>query len=262
MYGSLTVAVVVPAFNEADKIVPMVRSIPGFVDRIILVDDGSSDGTAAAAARAGRVGLEILRHPENRGVGRAIASGYSRALELGSAVVAVMAGDAQMHPADLPALLAPIASGDADYAKGNRFGWPGVARTMPPVRLLGNFILSWLTRLVTGCWHVFDSQCGYTAISGCALAALDLNRMVPRYGYPNDLLARLAAGGARVVDVPVRPVYGVGWRSGIRPWTVLYPISFVLLRAVGRRIGARLAVPRLTRRSPQPLLPSDPNVQG
>src|SRR5215813_4841186 len=216
MYGQLSVAVVVPAYNEIDKIGRTIASVPRFVDRIIVVDDGSIDGTGEAARRSGR------------------------ALELGTDAACVMAGDAQMDPADLPALLDPLAAGAADYAKGNRFLWPGgVAGVMPPIRLVGNFVLSWLTRLASGYWHLFDSQCGYTAITREALAALDLGRIFPRYGYPNDILSRLACVGARVVDVPVRPVYGPGWRSGIRPWTVVYPISFVLARALGRRLTRR-----------------------
>ena len=241
MYGQLSVAVVVPAYNEIDKIGHTIGSVPRFVDRIIVVDDGSSDGTGAAAVRSSRRGLEIVRHAQNRGVGSAIASGYRRALEIGTDAACVMAGDAQMDPADLPALLDPLAGGAADYAKGNRFLWPGgVAGVMPPVRLVGNFVLSWLTRLASGYWHLFDSQCGYTAITRPALAALDLGRIFPRYGYPNDILSRLACVGARVVDVPVRPVYGPGWRSGIRPWTVVYPMSFVLARAFARRATGRL----------------------
>jgi glycosyltransferase involved in cell wall biosynthesis len=240
MYGQLSVAVVVPAYNEIDKIGRTIASVPAFVDRIIVVDDGSVDGTGDVVASTRRAGLELVRHPQNRGVGSAIASGYRRSLELGVDAACVMAGDAQMDPTDLPSLLDPLASGAADYAKGNRFLWPGVARVMPPVRLVGNYVLSWLTRLASGYWHLFDSQCGYTAISREALAALDLGRIFPRYGYPNDILSRLACAGARVIDVPVRPVYGAGWRSGIRPWTVVYPMSFVLARAFGRRVKGRL----------------------
>src|SRR5437762_633358 len=121
MYGQLSVAVVVPAYNEIDKIARTIAGVPAFVDRIIVVDDGSSDGTGLAAARAFRRGLEVVRHPHNRGVGSAIASGYRRALELGTDAACVMAGDAQMDPADLPALLDPLAGGHADYVKGNRF---------------------------------------------------------------------------------------------------------------------------------------------
>jgi len=132
MFRQRVVAVVVPAFNEGDKIASTIRSVPGFVDHVIVVDDGSRDATAAMARRAsrraaGRGGrpLEVIVHPENRGVGAAIASGYTRALALGAELTAVMAGDGQMDPADLPRLLAPVAEGAADYAKGNRFAWPG-----------------------------------------------------------------------------------------------------------------------------------------
>jgi glycosyltransferase involved in cell wall biosynthesis len=225
------IAVVVPAFNEADKIGRTIRSIPGFVDHVLVVDDASSDATARIAARSGRRGLQVISHARNRGVGAAIATGYRQALLLGADATAVMAGDAQMDPADLPRLLAPVLSGEADYAKGNRFAWPGCWRQMPLSRFVGNVVLSLLTRLACGHRRIFDSQCGYTVASREALEAIDPDTMFARYGYPNDLLGRLARNGARVVDVSVRPVYGAGWRSGIRVWTVVYPISFLLLRA-------------------------------
>jgi glycosyltransferase involved in cell wall biosynthesis len=234
------IAVVVPAFNEADKIARTIRSIPGFVDHVVVVDDGSVDGTSRVAARSGRRGLEVVVHPSNRGVGAAIATGYGRAVALGADATAVMAGDAQMDPADLPRLLAPVLAGDADYAKGNRFAWPGCWRHMPLSRFAGNVILSALTRLACG-YRVFDSQCGYTVASRAALLAIDPNAMFARYGYPNDLLGRLARAGSRIVDVPVRPVYGPGWRSGIRLTTVAYPILFLLGRAFVLRLGARFS---------------------
>ncbi len=230
------IAVVVPAFNEADKIGRTIRSIPGFVDHVLVVDDASADATARIAARSGRRGLEVMSHARNRGVGAAIATGYRRAMALGADATAVMAGDAQMDPADLPRLLAPVLSGEADYAKGNRFAWPGCWRHMPLTRFAGNVILSLLTRVCCGTGRLFDSQCGYTAASPAALAAIRPDAMFARYGYPNDLLGRLARAGARVVDVPVRPVYGPGWRSGIRLRTVVYPISFLLLRAFAFRV--------------------------
>src|SRR5882724_11742456 len=122
MFRGRTVAVVIPAYNERDKIVATIRSVPGYVDHILVVDDGSADGTAAAARRhAGRRRggvVEVLRHDVNRGVGAAIATGYARAVELGAQVTAVMAGDGQMDPVDLPRLLDPIVEGRADYAKG------------------------------------------------------------------------------------------------------------------------------------------------
>lgn len=241
MFRGHRIAVVVPAFNEADKIARTVRSVPGFVDHIIVVDDGSGDGTGRIALRSQRRGLEVVRHAKNRGVGAAIATGYRRARALDADVTAVMAGDSQMDPADLATLIAPVVSGGADYAKGNRFAWPGVTREMPTARLVGNVVLSLLTRLATGYRHVFDSQCGYTAANRRALAVILSGPVFARYGYPNDLLARLSSRRAQVVDVPVRPVYGPGWRSGIRLRKVAVPLTFVLLRAMFGRLRRRLA---------------------
>jgi glycosyltransferase involved in cell wall biosynthesis len=252
MFRGHLIAVVIPAFNEADKIAGTIRSVPGFVDQVIVVDDGSGDATAAVAQRAARRAsrrgggreVEVIVHPRNRGVGAAIATGYARALALGADATAVMAGDGQMDPADLPRLLAPVVDGAADYAKGNRFAWPGGWRQMPAVRLAGSVALSWLTRAASGYWRLFDSQCGYTVASRRALAAIGPDRMFARYGYPNDLLARLGAAGARVVDVPVRPVYGPAWRSGLRPSRVALPLAWLLLRAFVARVVSRLFVKR------------------
>jgi glycosyltransferase involved in cell wall biosynthesis len=249
MFRGRSVAVVIPAFNERDKIVATIRSVPGYVDHILVVDDGSADGTAAAARRhaARRRGgvVEVLQHAVNRGVGAAIATGYARAVELGADATAVMAGDGQMDPVDLPRLLEPVVEGLADYAKGNRFAWPDGWRQMPRTRMLGNVLLSYATRAASGYAHVFDSQCGYTVASRRALLAIAPQQMFARYGYPNDLLARLGAAGARVVDVPVRPVYGPAWRSGLRPTRVALPIALLLARALWRRVHAR--------RGPRPL---------
>ena len=236
MFRGRRIAVVVPAFNEAGKIARTLRSIPGFVDQVIVVDDASVDGTGRIAQRSQRRGLMVLRHDCNRGVGAAIATGYAAAFDAGTDVTAVMAGDSQMDPADLVGLVEPVVTGRADYAKGNRFAWPGVYRLMPASRAFGNLVLSHLTRLASGYGRVFDSQCGYTAANRRALSIILSGEVFPRYGYPNDLLCRLGGHGARVVDVPVRPVYGADWHSGIRIPRVVVP----LLRLVVRGMCARL----------------------
>jgi glycosyltransferase involved in cell wall biosynthesis len=240
MYRQLRVAVVIPAYNEARAIGDAIASVPAFVDHVVVVDDASTDETSPRArdAAAGRDSCAIVRHTGNRGVGAAIVTGYRAALARGCDVAAVMAGDGQMDPDDLPALLAPIADGAADYVKGNRFLHPEVWTAMPPARIVGNLVLSTITRLTSGYRHVFDSQCGYTAIHARALAAIDLDGLFPRYGYPNDLLSRLHAAGMRVVDVPVRPIYGPHWKSGIHLGTALHPISWVLLRSWGVRLAS------------------------
>lgn len=238
MYRSLRVAVVVPAYNESRKIAATVETIPDFIDHIIVIDDCSADDTSARAA-TGDARVEVIRHRENRGVGAAITTGYRRALELPVDVAVVMAGDGQMDPRDLPALLDPIASGDAEYVKGNRFLHPEIWKAMPASRIVGNVVLSAVTRVTSGYRHVFDSQCGYTAMHRSALERIDLDELWTRYGYPNDLLSRLRVANARVADVRVRPIYGEHWRSGINLGTALHPIPWVLIRSWGNRLAAQ-----------------------
>jgi glycosyltransferase involved in cell wall biosynthesis len=250
VHQGLRVAVVIPAYNEEAAITQVVTAVPDLVDDVIVVDDASHDGTSVAALRAACSRVTVVRHDANRGVGAAIVTGYRRALAMGADVACVMAGDGQMDPADLPALLLPIATGQADYVKGNRFAHRDVWRVMPTWRVIGNVCLSLVTKAVSGYWGLFDSQCGYTAITRPALEALPLDGVFARYGYPNDLLARLHAAGARAVDVPVKPIYGEAWKSGIRLSTVVHPIAGVLTRAWLRRLWtesvARRETPRLT----------------
>lgn len=256
MYRGLRTAVVVPAYNEEANLAATIASIPAYIDHVLVVDDGSHDATAAIAEQAGRAAIEVVRHRHNRGVGAAVVSGYRRALQLGCDVTLVMAGDGQMDPRDVPALLAPIVAGRADYVKGNRFAYPEVLWTMPRARLLGNVALSLLTRLTSGYRRLFDSQCGFTAVTRATLLALELDGLFPRYGYPNDLLARLRVAGARVVDVPVRPIYGPTWRSGITLRTAIYPVLFVVVRSlVWRKWAERRASGPASRRRAHPGAP-------
>jgi glycosyltransferase involved in cell wall biosynthesis len=216
------VVVVVPAYEERPRIGRVLGSMPALVDHIIVVDDASSDGTADEARATEDSRVEVLAHAENRGVGGAIATGYRRALEWTRApndAIAVMAGDAQMDPLDLEAILSPVVSGRAGYAKGNRFVWPEVRRTMPWARWAAGHVLSRLTSFAIGV-VVHDSQCGYTALSREACARLDLAGLWPGYGYPNDLLGQLARRGVIIADVPVRPVYA-DEVSRLRPRHVL-----------------------------------------
>lgn len=238
MFRHLRVAVVIPAYNEERAIAAAITSVPAWVDHVLVVDDASTDGTADRVTALTDARVLHLRHPHNRGVGAAIVTGYRRAHALGCDVAAVMAGDGQMDPEDLPGVLAPIADDTADYVKGNRFLHPEIWTAMPPARIVGNLVLSAATKLTSGYRHVFDSQCGYTAISRRALEAVELDGVFPRYGYPNDLLSRLHVAGMRVTDVPVRPVYGPAWKSGINLGTVIHPIPWVLLRSWSTRLAS------------------------
>jgi len=236
------VAVVVPAFDEEKLIVTTLASIPEFVDRVIVVDDASRDGTTPAAAGTGDERVEVITHDKNRGVGAAIVTGYKRALEEGIDVTCVMAGDNQMDPDDLEAIAGPVARGDVEYAKANRLFTGRAWELIPRNRYLGNAVLSLLTKIASGYWHVADSQSGYTAVSLKTLELLDLDRIYPRYGFPNDMLVHLNVINARVRDVPSRPVYGVGETSGIRLGRVIPAISWLLTKAFFWRMREKYVI--------------------
>lgn len=241
MWHGARVAVIVPAYQEARLIGRTLRSLPEYVDQVHVVDDASDDGTSEAARGVGDSRVRIWRHPVNRGVGAAIVTGYHAALAELADVLAVMAGDAQMHPDDLAPLLDPVVHGKCDYAKGNRF-IHAEARKMPLLRRTAGSALALFTRQAFGV-DIDDSQCGFTAISAAALRQLDLDDLWPRFGYPNDLIGMLARESLQVLDVAVRPVYA-DERSGVRPWHVL-SIAGIITRRWWRN-RAPLALPAAT----------------
>lgn len=241
MKNGVRVAVVVPAYNEERLIAHTLRTIPAYVDHIVVVDDASTDATAREVASVYDPRVEHVLHPQNRGVGAAIVTGYRRAFERGAEVAAVMAGDGQMDPDDLARLLEPVLRREADYAKGDRLSHPEAIVRMPLARWVGNHGLSAMTRIATGL-HVHDSQCGYTALSRAAFARLEVDALWPGYGYPNDLLSHLAVAGLRVRDVVVRPLYGAE-ESGIRPRHLVTSFPRVLALSLVRRIRAGLDTP-------------------
>jgi glycosyltransferase involved in cell wall biosynthesis len=224
------VGVVVPAHDEEELVVATLQGIPGFVDRIFVVDDASSDGTAAAAAGVGDDRVVVVSHERNQGVGAAIVTGYERALAERLDAVAVMAGDNQMDPDELEGLCLPVVRGELDYAKANRLFTGRAWDVIPRHRFLGNAVLSFLTKIASGYWHVADSQAGYTVIGLPMLGLLDLHRIYRSYGFPNDMLVHLNVWNARVRDFPSRPIYGIGERSGIRVRRVVPRISWLLCK--------------------------------
>jgi glycosyltransferase involved in cell wall biosynthesis len=236
------VAVVVPAHDEEALIAGTLAEIPPFVDRIYVVDDASADATAERARGGGDARVELVRHERNEGVGAAIVTGYRRALEEGMDVACVMAGDGQMDPADLETLAGAVARGEVDYAKANRLVTGQAWNLIPRSRYLGNAVLSLLTKIASGYWHIADSQSGYTAIGRETLAQLDLDRLYRRYGFPNDMLVSLNVWNARVRDFPSRPIYNVGERSGIRLARVVPAISWLLLRRFFWRLGEKYVI--------------------
>jgi glycosyltransferase involved in cell wall biosynthesis len=224
------VGVVVPAYDEEALIGATVEGIPQLVDRIIVVDDGSSDATSERARSLGDPRVEVISHERRSGVGAATITGYRRALADGLDVVVVMNGDNQMDPEDLPTLVAPVARGELDYSKANRLATGQAWQLIPKTRFFGNAVLSMLTKVASGYWHVADSQSGYTVISREMLERLDLDHVYTNYGFPNDMLVHLNVWNARVRDFPSRPIYGVGERSNMRYRHVVPRIAWLLVR--------------------------------
>jgi len=235
---------VIPAFEEELLLPTTLQGIPDFVDRIYVVDDGSQDGTVARAREAagsdGRI--EIVVRERNGGVGAAVVMGYRRALEDGAEIAVVMNADNQMDPDDLAHIVLPVARGEVDYAKANRLFTGQAWQLIPHSRYLGNAVLSLWTKVASGYWHVADAQSGYTAIGRRMLELLDLDHLYPRYGFPNDMLVHLNVWNAKVRDVPSRPIYGVGERSGIRLRKVIPAISWLLIKRFWWRLGQKYVI--------------------
>jgi glycosyltransferase involved in cell wall biosynthesis len=241
VYEGKTLAVVVPAYNEEGLVASTVATIPAFVDRVFVVDDASTDGTAARAAEAD-ARVEVVSHEVNSGVGAAIVTGYRRAIAESVDVTCVMAADGQMDPEDLETLVRPVVAGTCDYAKANRLFTGQAWQMIPRTRYLGNALLSFLTKIASGYWHVADSQSGYTAVNLETLRLLDLDRVYERYGFPNDMLVHLNVWNRRVRDFPSRPIYGVGERSGIRLRRVVPRIAWLLVKGFFWRMREKYVI--------------------
>ena len=204
----LRCCVVLPAYNEARALAAVVARIPAWVTGIIVVDDASTDDTLTVAQSLTDPRLAVLHHDDNRGVGGAMVTGFRAALDGGYDVVIKMDADDQMDAGELPALVRPIELGMAEYVKGNRFRRTGRPPSMPGSRWFGNVVLSFLTKVASGYWHVFDPQCGFLAITTPTLRRLKFDGIARDYFFENDMLIRLNVIDARVVDVDTSALYG------------------------------------------------------
>ena len=287
MLHNKTIAVVVPAYNEEKQIGMVIETMPDFVDRIIVVNDCSTDRTAEVVmeymqkepvsslkisnildlvkpTRYNRANMvmqnlqkEEIRHYtpsevvnkdqeneriilinqlQNAGVGAAIARGYKWAKDHGMDCTAVMAGDGQMDPDELESICLPVVNEDIDYVKGNRLIHRSALLVIPKVRYFGNSILSILTKVASGYWHVSDTQTGYTAISNKALNAIRLHEIYKSYGMPNDMLVKLNIAFCTLREVEIKPIYDIGEKSKMKVMKVIPKISWMLFRLFFKRL--------------------------
>lgn len=208
MYKENIIAVVIPCFKVKAKILGVLKTIPDFIDLIYIVDDSCPQGTGSfvlSKIRDKRV--TVIKHSTNLGVGGAVISGYKAAIKNKSQIIVKMDGDGQMNPLLIRPLIDPIINGAADYTKGNRFYDLEVVKRMPIIRLIGNSILSFITKISSGYWQIFDPTNGFTAINANLIKLLPLQKISKRFFFESDMLFRLNILRAVVQDIPMEAKY-------------------------------------------------------
>jgi dolichol-phosphate mannosyltransferase len=232
----LKTAVVIPCYRVRRHIEGVLAAIGPDVDRIFLVDDGCPEATGRFAEENVRdPRLRVIFHAENRGVGAAMVTGYRAALEAGAEIVVKVDGDGQMDPRLIPHFTAPLRAGTADYAKGNRFFHPDYLSRMPKLRVLGNTLLSFANKLISGYWDIMDPANGFTAIHRTALQLVPLDKIDGRYFFESDMLFRLNVARAVVADTPMEAVYA-DEKSNLRVRRVLFVFPWQYLNRFGKRV--------------------------
>ncbi len=224
-----TIAVVIPAYKVGKKLEIVLSQITSEVDEIYVIDDacpGQSGAKSVANSQDSRIRLIV--HEENLGVGGATLSGYRRAIESKADIIVKLDGDGQMNPKLIKQLVKPIVENEADYVKGNRFFNIEEVRAMPKIRILGNVILSFYSKLSSGYWNIFDPNNGFTAIHKDTLKVLPLEKISKRYFFESDMLFRLNLARAKVVDMPMTAVYDDEKSNlSIRRTVIEFPIKHI-----------------------------------
>jgi glycosyltransferase involved in cell wall biosynthesis len=208
MHNNFRIAVIIPAYCEESRILGVLSSIPAWVDHVVVVDDASSDRTAHTASQCADPRLVVIRHPQNQGVGGATLTGFCKAMELGAQILIKMDGDGQMDPGGLAALITPIVRGQADYVKANRFLHGRELAQMPWLRRIGNIGLSFMAKLASGYWSIFDPTNGYVALHAEILPLLDNRHIHKRFFFETSLLMELGLHRAVVRDMYLPAKYG------------------------------------------------------
>ncbi len=236
MNAEATVAVVIPCFRVGQRALDVIARIGPEVGWIFAIDDACPEHSGDLIERdCHDPRVRVLRHTENGGVGAATLTGLRAAVATPARVIVKLDGDGQMDPALIPRLAAPILRGQADYAKGNRFHRFRDVAAMPTLRLAGNAALSFLTKLSTGYWQLFDPTNGFVAIERRVAAALPHERIARRYFFESDLLYELGQLRAKIVEMPMQAVYG-DEPSSLRPLAMIGPFLRGHLRNLARRL--------------------------
>lgn len=242
MYRDQSVAVVLPCFNVAEHVEGVVRGLPEWVDHIIAVEDASTDATAERLRAIADPRLTVLAHERNSGMGAAMRTGLEEAFRRRADIGVKMDGDGQMDPGQLTRLLDPLCGDDpVSYTKGNRLFDRRGLRSMPRVRMLGNFVLTFLSKLASGYWHLLDPVNGYTAIRRDAWQAIDVDRLHGGYFYQADILVELNIVDARVRDVSIPARYG-SERSSLRIRREVPAFGGLLVRRMLHRFWTKYVV--------------------
>lgn len=232
------IAVVIPAYNVEDTIVKVITGIPKSVDAIIVVNDASKDDTAGSVKTVKDNRVTLINHTQNMGVGGALLSGYSYALGLDVDIVVKLDGDDQMDVKFLPVLIEPILNDQADYTKGNRFLHPVALKKMPIGRKISNLGLTFLSKVASGYWNVFDPANGYTAIAATKLASLDPKKIARSYFFETSMLCELRKLNAVVMDISMPAIYK-NERSSVKVPREIFVFSTNLIARIFDRIFSR-----------------------
>jgi dolichol-phosphate mannosyltransferase len=231
-----TIAVVIPSYKVKNHILKVILEIGPEVDRIFVVDDKCPVGSGDyVAENCNDPRVLIIRHEINQGVGGAVISGYKAAIKENIDIIVKVDGDGQMNPKLIPKFVQPIIDGDADYVKGNRFYDLTNIKRMPTARLIGNALLSFLTKFSSGYWHIFDPTNGYTAIHVKVASFLPLDKISRRYFFETDILFRLNTVRAVVKDIPMDAVYQ-DEESNLRISKIMLEFIFKHIRNTFKRV--------------------------
>jgi len=230
-----SISVVIPAYNVEKHIGKVVRNLPDFVDHIIVVDDYSKDSTFQEIKTINDHRIHLINHTKNQGVGGAMLSGYQAAFDLGSDVMVKIDGDDQMDPSYIKSLIVPIIELKADYTKGNRFLHIKELQKMPLIRRIGNLMMSFLTKIASGYWNIFDPTNGYTAIHREAYDQLNKGAIDNDFFFETSMLIQLQRIHALVRDVPIPAKYD-DQSSNLSPIKTLFSFPPRLLKNFIQRL--------------------------